>query len=104
MLSYNDQQRAAYDALAMRYGSDDAYCDLWVCDMGTDWIVFQSYIDNPGKGTFRIGYSLDDDAVTLGDHPERVRQITTYVPMPTPTSRATILRIRRANRSAAPSA
>ena len=80
-LSYGDQQSAVYQAILAHYGGDETY-DLWICDMGDDWVVWESYADPVGM--FRCSYNIDasDDSVTLVGDPEPVARVTTYEPSP----------------------
>lgn len=80
-MSYNDKQRAADNALSVKYGDNDGDCDLWVCDMGDDWIVFECFVDPPGMGLWRIAYTEDGDEIVLTDDPVRVVRETSYQPV-----------------------
>jgi len=82
--SFNDTQQALRDALQKAFGGDDGdeCCDLWVQDAGPDWVVWTAYGDaGPGVGTWRDGYSLDGEVVTLAGAPVKVQAETTYVPV-----------------------
>lgn len=91
VLSYNDKESTLRDALVDRFrGDDDDYCDIWICDMGDDWIVFEAYSNTTlTPGTYRLSYAVGDGTVTLDEgDPERVQQQTSYVPVSSETSRA----------------
>jgi len=82
--SMNDTQSALSDAIQAKFGGDDGDepFDLWVRDAGDDWVVFQSYGDaGPGAGTWRIGYTVADGAVSLVGDAEQVTAETTYTPV-----------------------
>ena len=68
---------------------DDFSVDVWICDLGTDWVVWESYgSKGPGPGQWKMAYSLDDDgAVTLSGSPTKVETLTTYVPAKEATDR-----------------
>lgn len=84
-LSFGDRQSAVYAALCAKFGAYGGYPDIWICDCGEDWVVWEAY--GPTGGMFRLGYSVDGDGtVTLSDDaPEPVRIDTSYV-----TARAAI--------------
>lgn len=90
--SFNDTQQALRDALQAKYGGDDGDepFDLWVQDAGDDWVVFTSYGDaGPGRGTWRIGYTVTDGSVTIADgDPEKVAVETSYQPVQMNASKA----------------
>lgn len=61
---------------------DDFSVDVWIQDMGADWVVWQSYgTAGPGPGQWKMGYTADDaGSITLVGAPEKVSVQTTYVP------------------------
>lgn len=83
--SFSDIQSALYQALQQQFSGDDGdeWCDLWVQDAGTDWVVWNAYGDaGPGVGMWRLNYSIDDAmVVTLIGDPEAVAVETSYVPV-----------------------
>lgn len=82
-MSFGDQQSAVYQALQGELGDDDGdedYCDLWICDIGDGWVVFEAYTQS--VGLFKASYTLDaDGAVTLGDDLQKVTPSTVWVPV-----------------------
>lgn len=93
-MSFGDIQTAVYNALqgALQAKFPDgspvsSYFDVWICDLGADWLIFQSYERFPGTGTFRVGYSIDTDgAVTFEGDPEQVTPVTSWQPVQTNAS------------------
>jgi hypothetical protein len=61
--------------------ADDFSVDVWVCDLGTDWVVWESFGSmGPGPGQWKMEYSLDaNGVVTLSGTPAKVETLTTYV-------------------------
>jgi hypothetical protein len=54
---------------------------LYVQDAGDGWVVFTSYGDaGPGAGTWRVGYTVTDEQVSVAGTPEKVIVETTYRP------------------------
>lgn len=86
--SYNDIETAVGSALSAAYGNGNDYCDLWVRDAGdvsdgTKWAVFQSYIDPPGNGTYKVTFNCaDDGSISFTSNPVAVSQVTTYEAIP----------------------
>ena len=78
--SFNDIERAVYDALCDAFPVLSECYAIYVCDLGTDWVVWQSYGDEPGL--FRCSYSITDgNVVVLGGELEPVVQVTTFAPI-----------------------
>jgi HK97 family phage prohead protease len=84
--SFNDRQTAVYQALLGQFADDgDGDCDVWITDLGEDWVVYESYTDPAGQ--FCLSYTVDaDGAVTLTGDPQKVTQVTTYEPTPDSTA------------------
>jgi hypothetical protein len=89
--SFNDLQRNVEDALQSKLGDNDGDCDLWVNDVGQNadgsyWAVFNSYVNPPGMGLFRVGFTHDtdgaggehNDTITFTSNPVPVARVTTY--------------------------
>lgn len=95
-MSFGDIESAVYQALLaalpkVAIGSQLYDPDIWIRDLGSDWVVWQSY-DPPG-GMFQVGYSIAaDSTVTLTGDPVEVNQVTSFVPVerakPAPRTRA----------------
>src|SRR5665213_1235460 len=60
---------------------DDFSIDVWIQDLGTDWVVWESFgTVGPGPGQWKITYAIDDaGTVTLSGDPQKVDTLTTYV-------------------------
>lgn len=85
LLSYNDIEDAVEDALSAKLGDNDGDYDFWVCDAGEGWAIFNSYIDPPGMGLWKVTYDLDDDCVVhFTSEPVAVARVTTYEEVPVP--------------------
>ena len=87
--SYGDIETAVENALATTYGKSGDYCDIWVCDSGDTgngeerWSVFQSYVDPPGQGAYKVTFNCaDDGSITFTSNPVAVARVTTYEPVP----------------------
>lgn len=81
---YSDRQSAVSNALMAKYGKGDTdpWCDLWVQDCNDTEVVFQSWEDSPGVGTWQVGYTVAaDGTVTLTGEPVEVTVQTSYVPV-----------------------
>ena len=79
-LSFGDQQSAVYAALCERIESLGGRADIWICDIGSDWVVYESYYGDCGY--YQLSYTIDaDGAVTFGDDPAEVCRVTSYVPV-----------------------
>jgi HK97 family phage prohead protease len=82
MLSFGDKESAVYEALVARFETNNPWCgpcDIWVCDLSEDWVVFESW--GEPRGLWKIGYSLDDQGVaTLDGDPTAVLLQKQYVP------------------------
>jgi HK97 family phage prohead protease len=85
--SFGDQEALVYQALIAWLGDDaaddDGYVDIWIRDLATDWVVWNSWVTaGPGPGLWKLAYTLGDDgAVTFSGDPEAVVAQTTYVPV-----------------------
>jgi hypothetical protein len=97
--SFNDIRQRVEQALTTWYATNDAAedakngndptdddddfsVDVWVCDLGTDWVVWESYGSmGPGPGQWKMTYTLDAaGTVTLDGTPTKVETLTQYVP------------------------
>ena len=96
-LSFGDQETLVYQslvaALTPKYADGTAastYYDIWIKDLGTDWVVFQCWENNPGCGLWKIGYTLDTSGqVAFEGDPQSVVEQTTYVAV-TPVADQTV--------------
>ena len=97
----SDIESAIERELRARLGDNDGDCDLYVCDVGadSDWAVFNSYVDPPGMGYFRVGVSVDDTgAVTFTSDPQAVARVTTYEPVEAPAAPSLTAEMARADK------
>lgn len=83
-LSFGDIQSRVYNALMATFDKSDEidkWADMWVLDLGPDWVVYEDYTgDDPGL--YQVSYSLDDQGlVSFGGTPVRVDQVTSFVPV-----------------------
>lgn len=90
LASYNDIENAVTNALSQAYGKSGDYYDIYVRDVGDTgdsghWAVFQSYVDPPGQGAYKVTFNCEDDgSVTFTSNPVPVVSVTTYEPVPQP--------------------
>jgi HK97 family phage prohead protease len=93
-LSFGDIESRVYECIVATYApknedGEPGWFDIWVQDLGTDWVVFQSWETTPGVGLYQQSYSIDGDGlVALTGDPVRVDEVSTYVPVPVETKSA----------------
>lgn len=77
--SFDDIRSAVRTAL--QAVDPDKGADLCVCDLGSDWVVYQDPDATPKPGLFRRGYHLSGDRAILDSKPVAVARVTTYEPV-----------------------
>lgn len=85
-LSYSDIRRALNDALQSRFGTSYSSSTVstlspvscYVVDVFTDYVVYEEY-SNGSTETYKLGYTVKDDVVTLSaEAPVPVQKVTSY--------------------------
>lgn len=73
--SYNDLRDTLERQLMDAFGER-----LWVCDFGTEWVVYEGSGLDDVQHTYRTPYEKAEEGITLGQ-PVEVKRETTYVPV-----------------------
>lgn len=73
--SFSDIRTAVTTAL--QEIDPDKGADLYVCDLGDDWVVY-SDPDAKGAGYYKCSYHLDGDKAVLDGKASKVQRRTTY--------------------------
>lgn len=81
--SYDDQRQKVCEALSAYLAGMGASTDLWVCDLGADWVVYENWpATGESLGQFKLAYSQTGDDITFDGTPARVDRHTEWVPVP----------------------
>lgn len=79
-MSFGDIQSAVFSALVASIQPDQEW-DIWVCDLGDDWVVYQRY-DGKHPGLYQQAYTFDaGGSVVFAGDPVLVAQKTSFVPV-----------------------
>lgn len=85
-LAHSDIRKALNDALQFRFGTSYSSCtastlspvSCYVVDVFTDYVVYDEY-SNGSTETYKLGYTVKDDVVTLSaEAPVPVQKVTSY--------------------------
>jgi uncharacterized protein len=94
--SYDDQRQKVCEALSAYLAGIGASTDLWLCDLGVDWVVYETWggDSGPSCGQFKLSYSQAGDDISFDGTPARVDRHTEWVPAPEQKSSAAITELR----------
>lgn len=80
--TFDEVRHLLQDAVAERFGTDDAMDGPWVRDLTDEWVAYESYTDS-GWCTHQVDYTMaDDGAVSFTGEPVEVEVRTSYTPEP----------------------
>jgi HK97 family phage prohead protease len=88
-MSFGNIESAVYEALQVQLQATypdgtpvSPWFDVWVADLGPDWVVFECWETYPGPGAWKLGYTLAaDGTVTFDGAPVPMVSQTTWTPV-----------------------